>query len=126
MSHIETIGEDDRHPEQQPGHLAGRVAERDQPAAREPEEHSAEGDERRDGREQREGEAERARDEIADVLGDALVGVVDLGSAQLSLGVRLPPDPPPEVVPGEHPPPADLEQLADVDPEGRDEDREQR
>ena len=74
-----------------------------------------EGHQRHHGPENAEREAEGARNEQAQVLGDALIGVVRLGGLELHAIVGLVGQPRPEIPVGEPAPPADLQHLVQVE-----------
>ena len=112
-------GVEERHPHHEAGNVEVRAADLDRPVARDAPQEPRERDQRRERREQRERQSERARDVVAHVLGDALVGVVGVGAHRLHLAACVRADPVPEQMVGEPGPPADLERLADVDAVGR-------
>ena len=91
------------------------AAEGDGERSREPPEDRHEGDQRHHRSQAADGESEGAGDQEANVLGDALVGVVGLTRHELHAVIGAVGQPGAEVALGEPAPPADLEHLGQVE-----------
>ena len=115
-------GVDDRDPD----HVAGDGHAEERERAGQAPEDADEAEQRHDVREQAEAERQRALDEVAQILGDALVGVVGAdggcvgGQADAVVGAVA--QPLVEKAPGHPAPPADLQPLVQVGPVHRDGD----
>ena len=112
-------GADDGVDESRPHHVArhsdGGATQVDRERSRElPEDHH-EGDQRHHRPHAADGEREGAGDEQANILRDALVGVVGLTRPELHPVVGAVGQPRPEIPVGEPAPPADLEHLVEVE-----------
>jgi hypothetical protein len=112
----------DRHPEHEPGDPELDASHLDGPVGGHAPEQPAERVERGRRREEREREAERARHVRADIVGDALIGVVESRGVQLGLAVGLGPHPLIDEAGCDALSPADLEAGSDVDAQRRGDD----
>ncbi len=106
---------DQRRPNQIAGNLVGRIADHQRRGRRQGPQDHHEGDQRDDRAEQRDADAERAVDELLDVLGDALIGVVGLVALEAHAVMGAAGQPAPEIGLRQPAPPADLQPLLEIE-----------
>ena len=108
-------GVDQRRPDEITRDVVGRRADHQRAGGRQVPQDHHEGRERDDRAEQRDADVQRRIDEHADVVGDALVGVVGLIALEPHAVMRALAEPAAEIAVGQPAPPPDLQPLLEIE-----------